>query len=240
MTATPSPRPGVFLVGTDTGVGKTALGVTLLTLALRRGLSPVPFKPVETGCAPLPADAHCLLAASARTDLSLAEVCPFPFAAPVAPAQAAAEAGTHLSLSTLTALVPALARRGNFLLVESAGGLLSPYALDFTGADLAAASALPVLLVARNALGTVNHTSLAVAEIRRRDLPFAGVILMETSDQPTPDRRENARLIEAVSGTRPLACLPFVRDADPALLADELARQLDVRALFERLGVPPT
>jgi dethiobiotin synthetase len=230
MTASP---PGLFLVGTDTGVGKTAIGCALLRLARRRGLRPVPFKPVETGCQPLPDDASRLLSAASHPDLTLGEVCPYQFPDPVAPALAAGQAGQPLSLAALAGRIPALAARGDFLLVETAGGLLSPYSLEFTGADLAAAAGLPVLLIARNALGTVNHTALAVAELRRRALPFAGIILSETTASATPDRPHNAALIEAVTGHRPLAVLPFIPGANPDDLADALAAQLPADALFE-------
>jgi dethiobiotin synthetase len=229
--------PGVFLAGTDTGVGKTAVGCALLRLALRLGRRPVPFKPVETGCDPHPADALRLLSASGRTDLPLATVCPHRFSPPVAPAQAAAEAGVRLTRDALMTDLAHAASQGDFLLVESAGGLLSPYAPDLTGADLAAATGLPLLLVARNALGTINHSALGLAEIRRRALPLAGLILVEVSPDPSPDRKHNADLIAAVTGERPIASLPFVADADADRLADELARQIPPERLFARLGV---
>jgi dethiobiotin synthetase len=233
---TPPSGPGVFLVGTDTGVGKTAVGAALLRLALRRGCRPVPLKPAETGCDPDPADAVRLLAASGRTDLPLSLVCPHPFPLPVAPAQAAAEAGVVLSADLLAGAIARAHQHGDFLLIESAGGLLSPYGPGMTGADLAALAALPLLLVARNALGTINHTALALAEIRRRSLPLAGLILVEVSPDPTPDRPRNAALIEAVSGERPLAVLPFVPGADPDRIADEIARQIPPDRLFARFA----
>jgi dethiobiotin synthetase len=231
------PAAGVFLVGTDTGVGKTALGCALLRLALRAGLCAIPSKPVETGCDSTPADAQALLAASRHPSLTLTEVCPLPFRPPVAPAQAAEEAGVPLSRDRLIALLPPPPTPGDFLLVESAGGLLSPYASDCTSADLAAASALPVLLVARNALGTINHAALALAEIRRRALPLVGLILMTPTPGSSPDAAYNPRLIEVVSGERPLAVLPHVPNADPDLLADELARQIPPAALLALLQV---
>jgi dethiobiotin synthetase len=225
----------VLLVGTDTGVGKTAVGCALLVLARRLGLRPVPFKPAETGCDPTPSDALRLRAAAARPDLDLALVCPYQFSLPVAPALAAALGGHDLSPATLAALGADMATRGDFLLVETAGGLLTPYGPTFTGADLAAAFALPVLLVARNALGTINHTALALAELRHRALPVAGLILVETSGESTPDRPHNPRLIEALTGERALAVLPFLPAADDNQLADELARQINPAALFQRL-----
>jgi dethiobiotin synthetase len=195
----------------------------------------VPYKPAETGCAPDPADARSLLSACSRTDLALSEVCPFSFSPPVAPALAAEALGLRLTTTSLLQPARTLSTRGDFLLLETAGGLLSPYAPDLSGADLAAAAGLPVLLVARNALGTLNHTALALAEIRRRALPLVGVVLCETSPEATPDRPHNARLLEAMTGIRPLASLPFLAGPSADLLADELARQLPPAVLFARL-----
>jgi dethiobiotin synthetase len=227
-----TPQYGAFLLGTDTGAGKTALATALLVLARRYGLRPLPFKPVETGCAPLPQDATRLRAAAARDDVPLSAICPFAFASPVAPALAAAQAGVALTLSALLAAPIAPA---DFLLIESAGGLLTPYAPGLTGADLAAASALPVVLAARNALGTINHTALALAELARRSLPVAALILSETSAEATPDRPHNAELIAALTGTHALATLPHIPGADPEQLADALAAQVPPEQLFERL-----
>jgi dethiobiotin synthetase len=235
VSAPPAPISGLFLAGTDTAVGKTTLGAAVLRLALRAGRRPVPFKPAETGCDPLPQDALRLLAASSRPDLTVADVCPYPFRPPVAPAAAAID--RPLQLSDLLVHARALASRGDLLLVEAAGGLLSPYALDFTGADLAAALGLPILLVSRNGLGTVNHTALAVSELRRRRLPLAGLVLMTVSPHPTPDQPLNARLIQAVCGVRPLAVLPHFAEPDPDALADHLAGQVPPAELASCLGL---
>jgi dethiobiotin synthetase len=222
-------------VGTDTGVGKTTIACALLAAARRRGRMPVACKPAETGAHPEPGDGLRLRAAAAHAELSLDEVSPFRFAAPVAPAAAAGATATPLLLPALVAAVTRVAARGDFAVVESAGGLLSPYGHDFTVADLAAALRLPVLLVARNALGTINHTALALAEIRRRALPLAGVILVDTSAAATPDRASNAELIAATTGVPPLGVMPFAPSLQPEDLADALSRAVDLDALFARL-----
>ena len=138
-SATPAPLRGIFLLGTDTGVGKTTVGVGLLALARTRGLAPVPFKPVETGAVPEPADAIRLRSAAARDALALEIICPYSFSPPVAPALAAEQASTPLTLAGLLSAARRAAAHGDFLLVESAGGVLSPYSQDLTSADLAAA-----------------------------------------------------------------------------------------------------
>jgi dethiobiotin synthetase len=231
---------GLFVTGTDTGVGKTAVAAAILREAQRRGLRPVPFKPVETGCDPEPLDAR-LLARAAGSSVALAEICPYPLRLPAAPALAARAENIRLDVGELAARGHALAARGGFLVVEGAGGLLVPYADGATTADLAVRLGLPVLVIARTALGTVNHTALTVREARRAGLEIAGVVLNKTT--PAPDLHEpaNAELIRSVTGLAPLgslAYLPEVAREDPDELADALVRALDPRDLARLLGVP--
>jgi dethiobiotin synthetase len=152
----------------------------------------------------------------------------------VAPALAAELAHEPIELAALLAARDRVVPHGDFLVVETAGGLLSPYSADLTGADLAAAFGLPVLLVARNGLGTINHTALALAELRRRALPLAGVVLVDTSPATAPDRPHNARLIEQLTGERPLGVLPFVDGLDPDRLADAFLASVDAEPLFAK------
>jgi dethiobiotin synthetase len=229
--------PGVVVLGTDTAAGKTTFSTALLRLAHRVGLVPVPHKPVETGWNPEVNDAMRLLVASSHGDLSIADVCPLRFPDPIAPSIAAATAGLTLTAAALVATARRLALRGNFLVVETAGGVLSPYGPAFTSADLAAALALPVVLVARNGLGTINHTALAIAELTRRRLPIAALVLVDTTPEPTPDRPHNKALIAEQTGVTALATLPYQPGADPDRLADALAAVIPPLELLARLGV---
>jgi dethiobiotin synthetase len=234
------PLRGLFVSGTDTGVGKTTVAVGLARLALRRGHKPIPYKPVETGCDPEPADARRLWEA-ARPPTTLAETCPFPLRMPAAPAAAAAAAHIDLDPDDLVDRARALARRGDYLLVEGAGGLLVPYAGRTTNADLAARLGLPVLVVARTALGTINHVSLTLAELSRRRLPLAGVLLVRTEQQRSVHEDANVELIETITGARPLGTLPFLpapEMSEPDRIADELARAVPPGSLARLLAEP--
>lgn len=222
---------GLFVAGTDTGVGKTTLSVALLRAAHRIGVPLRPFKPVETGAEHHPADALRLLVASCDRDLPLTHVCPYPLSAPVAPSVAATLAGRPLSLDLLEHAARTAAST-HPLLVEAAGGLLTPYTPTETAADFAARLGLPILLVARNALGTINHTALAVSEIRRRALPLAGIVLMTTTASPTPDRPYNAEAIFDLTGVQPLGTMPFVPTDDPDALANAASAALPVAHLL--------
>ncbi len=169
-----------------------------------------------------------------RQDIPLDFVCPILFPDPVAPA--AASGSSPITLSALLAFARRAASFGGPLIVESAGGLLSPYATNLTSADLASALGLPVLLVARNALGTINHTSLAVAELRRRSIHCLGTVLVTTTDQPSPDQDSNAHFIAAATGQAPLGSLPFLTTLAPAALAASLAANVNLDPIFRCLA----
>jgi len=232
---------GLFVTGTDTGVGKTTVGRGLARLALRAGRRPIPFKPVETGCIDSdPADARLLWEAAGHP-IPLARVCPYPLALPAAPAAAAASAGITLLLDELAAAARAAAESGDWLLVEGAGGLLVPYAGSETAADLAARLGLPVLVVGRTALGTVNHCALTVRELERRGLRRAGLILVRAAGPTGPHEATNDALIEAASGVRPDGTLPYLGAIGAGIegadrVADELARAIGPALLSRLLG----
>jgi dethiobiotin synthetase len=242
---------GLLLLGTDTGVGKTTLARGLLQLAHQRGLSLVPFKPAETGCAPEPADARDLLTAAtfcecniasppaaAHSDLSplrrlrTADVCPYQFSEPVAPSVAARAAGVVIEPARIRAAADQLAALGEALLVEGAGGVLSPYGPAFPGVSLAEQLGLDVLLVAANRLGTINHTALAVAELRRRGLTLRGIVLVDVTADGGPDRAYNAAEIADLTGVTPLGVLAHTPTPSPLTLAARVAADLDLRGLF--------
>jgi dethiobiotin synthetase len=214
--------PGLFVTGTDTGVGKTTLSVAILRFAARAGQRVVPFKPAETGCDPDPKDAFRLWEA-ARLPIPRPSVCLYSFPLPAAPAAASAAHGIAITLDAIVDRARELRQAGDGLLVEGAGGLLAPYAPALTGADIAKALNFPVLVVARASLGTINHTALTVAELRRRGLALFGIILVQTTPQPGPEHASNAPLIEALTGVRPLGTFPYVSSPDADSLADALA-----------------
>lgn len=187
---------GLFITGTDTGIGKTWAGIVLTRQLRRRGLRVRVRKPIESGCALvegalLPADAAALQQAAGNLE-PLAQICLHALAAPLAPPTAAALAGHRLHLAGLVGACRAGVEANDFVLVEGAGGFLSPLAEDALNADLALALALPVLLVAEDRLGAI-HQVLATAEaITRRGLTLAGVVLNAAQAAPDP-RLDNAR-----------------------------------------------
>jgi dethiobiotin synthetase len=203
---------GLFVTATDTGVGKTEVTCALLREARARGVDAVGMKPAQSGAVPgEPSDAERLARASDGVE-PLAVVCPYALAAPLAPAVAARLEGREISLARILEGARALAARHDAVLVEGAGGLLVPLTERETCADLAAALGLPVLVVARAGLGTVNHTALTVEALRRRGLAIAGIVLNRTAPEDDPSVPHNAGEIARLTGIAPAALLPFVPD----------------------------
>lgn len=233
---------GLFVIGTDTGVGKTTLSCGLLHLLRRRGSKPVPFKPAETGCDPAPLDAQALWRA-ARPSVPEADVCMHVLRLPAAPALAAAAEGVRLDIDAIVARAHALADAGDFLLVEGAGGLLVPYVGNATTTDLAHRLGLPVLVVAKTALGTVNHTALTVREAGRAGLAVLAVVLNETEPTRGPQEFGNADLIASLTGIRPLGPVPYLPSdarSDPEQIANALESALGGSAIDRLLGLEPS
>lgn len=225
---------GLVLCGTDTGVGKTSVACGLIRQASRQGRRLIPFKPAETGCDDLqPSDARRLCDAAGLPDLTAADIALYTFRPPVAPSVAAMLAGgPPLTSSAVLSRAAVLREKGHGLLVESAGGLLTPYGIRFTSADLAPLLDLPLLLISANRLGTISHTALALAEIRRREIPFAGLILVNTSDQPSIDQQFNVAQIQALTGVSARGVLRFCANPSPDSLADGLRNDVDLTGLF--------
>jgi len=225
--------PGLILAGTDTGVGKTTVARALLRLAARRGFRLLPFKPVETGCGDIgPQDALSLIEAAAADFLPPRQVCPYSFRLPLTPSVASRSEGRRVELAPLLTAAGALAAHGDALLVEGAGGLLSPWGPGLHLGTFAAELRLPVLIVAANRLGTINHTSLVAAECRRRELQCIGFVLVHVSPMPAPDHETNAEEIARETGLPFLGTLPHLAHGDVDALADQAAMTLDVTLIF--------
>jgi dethiobiotin synthetase len=213
---------GLFVTGTDTGVGKTVVTAGIVCALRARGHAVGVAKPVQSGALTLdPEGDAMLLKRWTRVAESPGEIAPLAFAAPLAPSVAAELEGRAVDRAHVLAHVRAVAERYDALVMEGAGGLLVPLAEDWTIADLARDLALPVLVVARAGLGTVNHSALTVRVARESGLEPVGVVLNGLADAST---ETNARLIERIADVPVLGHVPQL---DGELTGERLGRLVE-------------
>lgn len=209
---------GVFVAGTDTGVGKTVVACALARGLRRRGQDVGVMKPLETGVGPEgPADARALRAAAGCRD-SLDWICPQGFGLPAAPSVAAAAEGRRVDLDAIGKAFAELRRAHAWLVVEGAGGILVPISEHVRMVDLAGQLGLPVLVVARGSLGTINHTLLTLEALAARRIRLGGVVISHGSASLCPADAANLDALRRELGPRLLGELPPLRAPDQAVL----------------------
>lgn len=235
---------GLFITGTDTGVGKTVVTAGLVRFARHRGLRCVAVKPVETGCSVRSGILHpedgTLLRSAAQEDLGIDECVPFRFSIPASPARAAAMEGSRLFVSDLVEHVLAIADSRDFVIVEGAGGLMVPIEDRLMMIDFIRRLGYPVLLVARTRLGTINHTLLSVEALRARELDIAGIVLSSLDDEAGPEEQFTRRDIERLVGDIPVTILPHLRSditADPERIAAAMVRACGADLMRQWVGL---
>ena len=197
----------VFITGTDTGVGKTYVTRLILETLRNEGIDAVGYKPVACGDR---ADATLLAAASGK--LSRDEVNPVFLKPALAPLVAGMLEGRTLTLAELLQGYQHLAARHASVVVEGVGGWEVPLAPALRVSDLAVALALPVIVVAANRLGCINHVLLTVDAIRARGLTCAGIILNQLEDEMDTAMITNKGIIEELAGVPLLAHLIYRQD----------------------------
>lgn len=228
---------GLFIAGTDTGVGKTFVAGALATLLRARGIDVGVMKPAETGCIRrdgrlYPQDALYLKEKAGSAD-PVEEICPYALEMPAAPSVAADAAGVVIDLEWIAGRFHHLSARHQLTLVEGAGGLLVPLtdAADYT--HLIKKLHIPVLVVARASLGTINHTLLTCHWAMHRHLPILGVIVNSPTGPPTPSEEANLdalfkRLTTPVLGHIPHLPAPDLSLAETSIRLDRLLELLEL------------
>jgi dethiobiotin synthetase len=210
-----APFPGLFVTGTDTEVGKTAVACAIAATLAAAGRRVSVFKPVVTGLAGTasgPPD-HERLRASARSRQSAAEVAPYLFDSAVSPHLAAELAGVTLEPHSLRAAAHAAAARGDVLVAEGVGGLLVPLSEDYLVRDFATDLGLPVVIAARPGLGTISHTLMTLECARAAGLEVRAVVLTPWPAHPTAMQRSNRETIARLGGVE-VETLPMLAVLD--------------------------
>jgi dethiobiotin synthetase len=229
--------PGLFVVGTDTGVGKTRLASAIARGLTEGGRRVGVLKPVATGSVGADDDTGALLAAVGG-GIPRACVTPIAFEEPLAPPIAARRLGSPLDFARVECAVAGAlawwAERADVMIVEGVGGLLCPLAEGATVADLAIALDYPLVIVARRGLGTLNHTLLTVEAARLRALRVAGLVL----NAAAPTAHPLAEATNADELVRRLDGIPLLAEIDHADDPETFSNAVRAVDWHSRAGTP--
>jgi dethiobiotin synthetase len=237
---------GIFIIGTDTGVGKTLVACGLIAALREQGIDVGVMKPLESGApcfesAPIPQDALTLKEIAGTGD-DLGEINPYCFQAPLAPGMAAEQAGVEIDLKRIKKVYDRLKGRHQFMVVEGAGGLLVPIAEKVLLPELIRLLGLPIIVVARSGLGTINHTLLTLSYCQQQGLACAGFIISKANQDADPSEAGNPQVIEQYSNVPFLGTVPYLRDharikGNRAFLAQIFNEHIDIAGLLKRLDL---
>jgi len=223
-------RRGIFVTGTDTGVGKTLVSTALMRALKSRGMKVAGMKPVASGSEPtaegLRNEDALALMREQSVPFTYEQVNPYAFAAPIAPHIAAAHAGIAIDLQRIVAAFEILQARSNQVIVEGAGGWLAPISAAAGMQELALALNIPVLLVVGLRLGCLNHALLSARAIESSGLPICGWV----ANRIEPDFPYWQENVETLKRRLPAPLLGIV-EHQATLSVDAAARGLDVDAL---------
>ena len=203
---------GLFVTGTDTGVGKTILSALLLAELRRRDINAAPIKPVQTGCeGNVPDLDYALSMAGMKVcDEDYRNMAPYTFEPACSPHLAAEMAGAEIEIAEMVIAARTLASSYDFIMAEGAGGVMVPITRNEMMLDLMQAFKFPVILAARPGLGTINHTLLSVRALRSDGLDIAGIVFLAgTRDAPGFIEEDNAVTVEQFAKVPVLGTIPY-------------------------------
>jgi len=231
---------GFFITGTDTGVGKTVTTACLLSLYRKHRLNVGVMKPIETGVDPecssaANSDAKFLMEVSQCSD-PLSQVCPVRLKTAASPYQAADIENRPIDIDRIINSFRQLADKYENLLVEGVGGLLVPLHSNYLVCDLIRDLRLPLLVVSRNALGTLNHTLLTLRVAQQEGLPVQGVILNRThAGEKDAIEQGHVDIITELSGVPVLGEIPFLGNISEKCFTGDLLNRLEESLDFGEL-----
>lgn len=232
---------GIFITGTDTGVGKTFFTASLAAYGRALGYRVGVMKPAETGCEEkngelVPADALRLEEASGSGE-PMEKICPYRFREPLAPSIAAERAGAKIDVDHLLAVYAEISAAHDITLVEGAGGLLVPLLPSYTYADFARVAKLPIIVVAANKLGAINHLLLTLEHASCKGLCPLGYVLNRLTDEASLAAETNREVLVNLTAVPCLGDLGYFDGAKDAgsLPVEQFERAFDQRFLLSLL-----
>lgn len=227
----------LVIAGTDTGVGKTVFCGGLAAALVRAGVRTGVMKPVESGCRReggrlVAADALFLRSQASSTD-EIGLVNPYALEQPLAPALAARTEGVDISIEVVKEAFSRLSSRHELVLIEGAGGMLSPLGAGWSLPDLALALDAPMVIVARNALGTINHCLLSLHYARSRQIAVIGVVLNQVSPESGLAQETNPGAVRDFGGAPLLGVMPFLSEVNAGSLEKAVKENIDLKPILD-------
>lgn len=206
---------GIFITGTDTGVGKTLLAAALALHLKKRGFSVGVMKPIETGTSAgkdSRSDA-ARLQSIIEIQEPLGAICPYSFELPVAPLTAAQLSGQPINLDTIKKIYTLLSNQYECMVVEGVGGVHVPITRNANVMDLVKQLRLPVVIVGRSGLGGINHALLTIDALQRKKIPMIALVLNRTepvrSALARAQERSTIEILRKQAGIPVLGPLPY-------------------------------
>jgi dethiobiotin synthetase len=218
----PLPIPGLFITGTDTGVGKTVVAGAIADWFRRRRKRVAVCKPCATGCVHrregLVSEDAEFLAACADTPHPLDLICPVRYAEPLAPAIAAERHGEPMDWASINRSLRLMSAGSDVMVVEGVGGIMVPMDAKTTVLEMVVQLKIPAVIVARAGLGTINHTLLTISALRSAHVRIAGVVINRyPTDVAGVAEETNPRAIERWGKTSVLCLVPEENIVPPTL-----------------------
>ncbi len=207
----------LFVTGTDTGAGKTIVTGLLARFLKDKGLKVVTQKWIQTGsrtCQDIKVH-HKIMGISEKNTRPLENLlCPYRFLLPASPHLAARAENKRISASRIKMSFKFLSKKFDFIIVEGIGGALVPLDNSNLTIDIAKKLNLPVLIVAQNKLGAINHTLMTVEALKSRKIKISGILFNNFKNQDGKILRDNPRIIGKLTGIRILGILPWDKRID--------------------------
>jgi dethiobiotin synthetase len=232
---------GILVTGTDTGVGKSLVAGGLAAVLRESGVDVGVMKPVESGCRRedgtlIPQDALFLREiAGCQDELQL--VNPYALEHPVAPAVAAQLEGVAVELEVIREAYSILTSRHELVLVEGAGGMLAPLNSELFIADLPGKLGdMPILVVARDTLGAINHALLSIHYARAERIDVMGMVLNCTNRECELEDCHNKEELQRLADAPLLGSLPFLRHTDRDSIKEAVRTNLNMEPVLLWLG----
>ncbi len=227
---------GFFITATDTGVGKTVITAALIKAIGILGLRPCGMKPIETGCIKegdvlIPSNGM-FIKAIAHMEEDIRFISPCCFKSPLAPFPASEIEGISVNLERIKRAYTELSKNYDAVVVEGIGGLLVPIKRDYFVLDLIREFGLPVIVVSRPGLGTINHTMLTVNYAIKEGLEIAGIIInYSRPPEGTLAEATNPEIITQISPVPIIGVFPYLEDMESNTIERAMVKDLNIELI---------